>query len=84
MSATEAFKDAIKELGRQRAAAELLGRKQPTISGYVTEGNAPADICMRLEVETRGKYRAEDMRPDLADVFKRFRQSRPQPRKRAA
>jgi DNA-binding transcriptional regulator YdaS (Cro superfamily) len=80
MSATEAFKSAIKELGGQQAAAELLGRKQPTISGYVTEGNAPADICMRLEVATQGRYRAEDMRPDLADVFKRFRRSRPNKR----
>ncbi len=33
---------------------------------------------MRLEVETGGKYAAEDMRPDLADTFKAFRQSDPQ------
>jgi hypothetical protein len=35
---------------------------------------------MRLEVATQGRYRAEDMRPDLADVFKRFRRSRPNKR----
>ena len=52
MPATDTFKNAIRALGGQQAAAACLGRKQPTISGYVTEGNAPAEICMMIEVET--------------------------------
>ena len=77
MPATDAFKNAIESLGGPLAAAEKLNRKQPTISGYLKEGNAPADVCMRIEIETAGKYLAEDMRPDLAEMFKAFRQSRP-------
>tara|TARA_R110000823_G_scaffold243647_1_gene367835 strand:- start:99 stop:359 length:261 start_codon:yes stop_codon:yes gene_type:complete len=77
MPATDTFKNAIRALGGQQAAAACLGRKQPTISGYVTEGNAPAEICMMIEVETGGRYRAEDMRPDLAATFKAFRASKP-------
>jgi len=80
MSSTEAFKGAIKALGGPLAAADRLGRAQSTISGYLKDGNAPADVCMKLEVETG--YAAEDMRPDLAETFRAFRRSKP--RKRAA
>lgn len=83
MPATDTFKEAIRALGGQQAAAMRLGRKQPTISGYVTEGNAPAEICMMIEVETGGRYRAEDMRPDLAGTFKAFRASKPNRRSAA-
>ena len=84
---TLSFEAAIEKLGGPLAAAGKLGRKQPTISGYVKDGNAPAEVCMRIEVETGGEYAAEDLRPDLADIFKRFRQSKPlprQPRRKAA
>lgn len=84
MPATEAFKSAIDRLGGPLAAAAKLKRRQPTISGYLKDGNAPADVCMRLEIETGGEFLAEHMRPDLADVFKEFRQTPPKPRKRAA
>ncbi len=77
MPATDAFKNAIDKLGGPSAAAEKIGRKQPTISGYLKDGNPPADVCMRLEVETNGEFLAEDMRPDLADTFRAFRQSQP-------
>ena len=83
MPATDTFREAIRALGGQQAAADLLGRKQPTISGYVNDGNAPAEICMMIEVETGGRYRAEDMRPDLAATFKAFRSSKPNRRSAA-
>lgn len=73
MEATNPFEQAIREMGGQRLAAEKLGRSQSTISTYVTGGSAPAEICMQIEVETGGKYRAEDLRPDLAATFRRFR-----------
>lgn len=79
---TPAFEAAITHLGGPLAAAGKLGRKQPTISGYVKDGNAPAEVCMRIEIETAGAFAAETLRPDLADVFKRFRQSKPQPQPR--
>ncbi len=77
ISPLDVFKKAIKALGGQQAAAGLLGRKQSTLSGYVKDGNAPADVCMRIEIETKGEYRAEQIRPDLADVFTRFREAIP-------
>lgn len=76
MEATNTFKAAIKALGGQKQAAEKLGRSQSTISTYVTGGNAPAEICMQIELATGGKYRAEDMRPDLAETFRGFRTAR--------
>jgi DNA-binding transcriptional regulator YdaS (Cro superfamily) len=67
------FHEAIKDLGGPTKAATILGRKQPTISGYLRDGNPPADVCMRIEVATNGKHAAEKLRPDLADDFKAFR-----------
>lgn len=71
---TPEFEAAIDRLGGPLAAAAKLSRKQPTISGYIKDGNAPAEVCMRIEIETAGEYRAETLRPDLADMFNRFRQ----------
>lgn len=73
MPTTKHLRDAIKMLGGQKAAAEKLGRSQSTISGYVTGGHAPAEVCMQIEIETGGRFRAEDMRPDLASTFSAFR-----------
>lgn len=67
------FAEAIRDLGGPTKAAAILGRKQPTLSGYLKDGNPPADVCMRIEVATAGKYRAEHLRPDLADDFRAFR-----------
>lgn len=66
---------AIKALGGQSTAAAILKRSQATISGYLNGGSPPADVCMRIEVATKGEYRAEDLRPDLADVFAGFRRA---------
>jgi DNA-binding transcriptional regulator YdaS (Cro superfamily) len=67
------LKQAIEFLGGPTAAAAVLKRKQPTISGYVASGNVPADVCMRIELATAGRFTAEQLRPDLADVFAGFR-----------
>lgn len=74
---TSVFEAAINKLGGPLAAAGRLGRKQPTISGYIKDGNAPAEVCMRIEIETAGEYRAEELRPDLAEMFVRFRRLSP-------
>lgn len=66
---------AIKALGGQNSAAAILKRSQATISGYLNGGSPPADVCMRIEVATNGEFKAEDLRPDLADVFAGFRRA---------
>lgn len=64
---------AIKVLGGQSNAAAILKRSQASISGYLNGGSPPADVCMRIEVATKGEFKAEELRPDLADVFAGFR-----------
>lgn len=64
---------AVKALGGQGKAAAIIKKSQPTLSEYLRKGNAPADVCMRLEVATGGEYTAEQFRPDLADVFAAYR-----------
>lgn len=64
---------AIEFLGGQTAARSVCKRSQATISNYIKDGNPPADVCMRIEVATSGRFRAEDLRPDLADVFRDYR-----------
>lgn len=66
---------AIQALGGQVSAAAILKRSQATISGYLNGGSPPADVCMRIEVATNGQYKAEEIRPDLADVFAGFRRA---------
>lgn len=66
---------AIKSLGGQNSAAAILKRSQATISGYLNGGSPPADVCMRIEVATKGEFKAEELRPDLADVFAGFRRA---------
>ena len=84
MSEPNAFTRAVAELGGQKAAAMILGRAQSTISAHCQTGKPPADLCMRVEIETGGKYRADVLRPDLADTFRAFRQSAKPKRRRAA
>lgn len=64
---------AVAALGGQAKAAAVIKKSQPTLSEYLRKGNAPADVCMRIEVATGGEYTAEEFRPDLADVFASFR-----------
>lgn len=81
MSEPNAFTQAVAALGGQKMAALILGRAQSTISAHCTSGKPPADLCMRVEIETGGKFQAEKMRPDLAETFRAFRAAR---RRRAA
>lgn len=67
---------AVKALGGQKEAAAIVKKSQPQLSEYLRKGNTPADVCMRIEVATGGEYKAEQFRPDLADVFANFRSAR--------
>lgn len=64
---------AVKALGGQEKTAAIIKRSQPTLSQYLRNGNAPVLVCMRIEMATGGQYKAEQLRPDLADVFAAFR-----------
>ncbi len=75
--------EAISFLGGQTAAVPILERSQATISGYLKDGSPPAEVCMRIDVATHGRFPAEKLRPDLAAVFAAFRKSRPIRRKAA-
>jgi DNA-binding transcriptional regulator YdaS (Cro superfamily) len=39
----------------------------------MTSGKPPAEVCLRIEVATHGRFKAEDLRPDLKDVFASWR-----------
>lgn len=81
---TSPLQKAIDALGGQTKAALVIKRKQATISGYLNGGSPPADVCLRIEVATNGEFTAEQLRPDLADVFIAFRARQPAKRRRAA
>lgn len=66
---------AVKALGGQEKTAAIIKKSQTAVSEYLRKGNAPADVCMRIETATGGRYKAEEIRPDLADVFVNFRRT---------
>jgi len=68
--------DAVAALGGQVKTAEIVGRAQSRISAYLASGKPPVDVCMAIEAATEGKFTAEQLRPDLAHIFSKFR-SRP-------
>lgn len=65
--------EAIAFLGGQTSAAEVLERRQATISGYLKEGSVPLEVAARIQMATKGKFRADKLRPDLADIFAELR-----------
>lgn len=86
MRTNEKMKEAVASLGGQTAASAVLGRTQATISAYVNGAlEPPAEVCMRVEVATAGRFRADALRPDLADDFADFRRlaRKSRPRKAA-
>jgi DNA-binding transcriptional regulator YdaS (Cro superfamily) len=67
------FRQAVAFLGGQVKTAEAVGRAQSRISNYLASNKPPADVCMRIETLTKGKFPASTLRPDLAKVFEDFR-----------
>lgn len=81
----QALKDAIKEVGGQRALAAKLGKKQGHIGNWLhRDKKVPAEVCADIEAATGGKVTRQDLRPD---VFREPPESGDplpeQPRKRA-
>jgi DNA-binding transcriptional regulator YdaS (Cro superfamily) len=73
--------EAVAALGGQVKTAEIVGRAQSRISAYLASGKPPVDVCMAIEAATDGRFTAEQLRPDLAHIFSRFRSSKPAPKR---
>jgi DNA-binding transcriptional regulator YdaS (Cro superfamily) len=67
---TKTFKDLIDHFGDQTIAAEKLGVKQPTVSGWLNgKHGMSAKTALRAERLTDGKFKAADLCPELAEVL---------------
>lgn len=62
----EALRRAKALLGSQKAVADAVGIKQPSVHRILTDGKkVPAEWCIKLEVATGGKVTRHELRPDL-------------------
>jgi DNA-binding transcriptional regulator YdaS (Cro superfamily) len=64
--------------GKATTLAQLIGRKQSTVWDWLNkEGRkVPPDACREIERATDGKVTAEELRPDLAALFKPSRKAK--------
>lgn len=58
-----------------------IANKAGTTIGYLqkqwnTKGNLSLELCARIEKESHGQVRIEDLRPDLTDLVHYLRNSR--------
>lgn len=60
---------AVDCLGGQTKAAELLGIKQPTLNYSLSTGVVSAEVALRIQKKTGGKFKAVDLRPSLKRDF---------------
>lgn len=67
---------AVRKLGGQTKAARIIGRNQSSISEALSRGQASPELCMRIEAATNGAFTCEELRPDLADLFKTLRKTK--------
>lgn len=67
---TTTFKNLIDHFGDQSIAAEKLGVKQPTVSGWLNgKHGMSAKTALKAERLTDGKFKASDLCPELAEVL---------------
>ncbi|WP_423186800.1 transcriptional regulator [Alishewanella sp. d11] len=67
---TSKFKNLIDYFGDQSVAAEKLGVKQPTVSGWLNgKHGMSAKTALKAERLTGGKFKASDLCPELAEVL---------------
>nr|WP_294864370.1 helix-turn-helix domain-containing protein [uncultured Pseudogulbenkiania sp.] len=62
---TALIKDVIKEAGGPSAVGRALGVSSSAVNNWAARGHIPAEHCPTLERLTGGKYRCEQMRPDV-------------------
>ena len=61
------FKDVVSHFGSQDKTANALEVKQPTICHAVSTNQVSADMAMRVQRKTNGKFKASDLRPSLKE-----------------
>ncbi|MDN5680117.1 MAG: helix-turn-helix domain-containing protein [Ewingella sp.] len=65
----EAIKKAVSITGSQQKLASLCGVKQPTVWRWLHGGGIDARYVMRIVKATEGEVKADEIRPDLADLL---------------
>jgi len=76
MEAETPLQRAVRHLGGQSKAAKILGRNQSSISEALSRKQASPELCMRIEAATNGAFTCEELRPDIADLFKTLRKAK--------
>ncbi len=65
----KAIQRAISITGSQQKLASLCGVKQPTVWRWLHGGGVDARYVMPIVNATRGEVRADEIRPDLAELL---------------
>lgn len=63
------IQDVIDHFGGQKAAADALGVKQPTLSHSLEVGYLSAEVALKAQRATGGKFLALDLRPSMREHF---------------
>ena len=66
---TELLKQAVDYFGNQKKAADALGITQPTLNLSLSTGVVSAEVALRIQKATGGKFKAVDLRPSLKRDF---------------
>ena len=61
----DALDRAIQIIGSQKALADLLQIKPPSISEWIRRGSVPANRCRVIEAATQGRVTVYELRPDV-------------------
>ena len=63
---TKVYQELVNHFGTQEQAANAIGIKQPSINALVSgKVKMTADVAMRAEEATNGKFKAIDLCPTL-------------------
>lgn len=66
---TELLKQAVDHFGSQKKAADAIGITQPTLNYSLSTGIVSAEVALRIQKATGGKFKAVDLRPSLKRDF---------------
>lgn len=66
---TDLLRQAVDFFGNQKKAADALGITQPTLHHSLSTGIVSAEVALRIQKATGGKFKAIDLRPSLKRDF---------------
>lgn len=55
--------------GNQQKTASALGITQPSVNYILSTGNVSVGMALKIQKETKGKFSALELRPDLKQSF---------------